>query len=140
MIRFTYNTDFLLNNESEVAELISTVAISKGKSIDKFFYHFVSKAKIQQVNNDHLKHNFVTDVITFDYSDDKLISAEAFVCPEEVLKNAKRYSQPADNEVIRVLLHAVLHVLGYDDKSKESRQEMRKQEDHFLAIFNKKHK
>ena len=140
MIRFTYNTDFLLNNESEVAELINTVAISKGKSIDKFFYHFVSEAKIQQVNNDHLKHNFVTDVITFDYSDDKLISAEAFVCPEEVLKNSKRYSQTSENEVIRVLLHAVLHVLGYDDKSKESRQEMRNQEDHFLAIFNKKHK
>ena len=140
MIHFTYNTDFFLNNEPVVAELINTVAISKGKSIEKFFYHFVSETKIQQVNNDHLKHNFVTDVITFDYSDDKVISAEAFVCPEEVFKNAKRYSQPADNEVIRVLLHAVLHVLGYDDNSKESRQEMRKQEDHFLAIFNKKHK
>ncbi|GIS21245.1 MAG: endoribonuclease YbeY [Bacteroidota bacterium] len=140
MIHFTYNTDFFLNNEPEVAELINIVAISKGKSIDKFFYHFVSETKIQQVNNDHLKHNFVTDVITFDYSDDKTISAEAFVCPEEVLKNAKIYSQPPENEVIRVLLHAVLHVLGYDDKSKESRQEMRKQEDHFLAIFNKKHK
>ena len=140
MIRFTYNTDFLLNNEPEVAELINTVAVSKGKSIDNFFYHFVSEAKIQQVNNDHLNHNFITDVITFDYSDDKAISAEAFVCPEEVLKNAKRYSQSSENEVVRVLLHAVLHVLGYDDKSKESRQEMRKQEDHFLAIFNKKHK
>tara|TARA_B100001564_G_scaffold300821_1_gene267909 strand:+ start:462 stop:884 length:423 start_codon:yes stop_codon:yes gene_type:complete len=140
MIHFTYNTDFSLNNEPAVAELIKTVAVSKGKSIDKFFYHFVSETKIQQVNNDHLKHNFVTDVITFDYSDDKAISAEAFVCPEEVFKNAKRYSQPAENEVVRVLLHAVLHVLGYDDKSKESRQKMRKQEDHFLAIFNKKHK
>ena len=140
MIRFTYNTDFLLNNEPEVAELINTVAVSKGKSIDKFFYHFVSEAKIQQVNNDHLNHNFITDVITFDYSVDKAISAEAFVCPEEVLKNAKRHSQTSENEVVRVLLHAVLHVLGYDDKSKESRQEMRKQEDHFLAIFNKKHK
>ena len=140
MIRFTYNTDFLLNNEPEVAELINTVAVSKGKSIDKFFYHFVSESKIQQVNNDHLNHNFITDVITFDYSVDKAISAEAFVCPEEVLKNAKRYSQSSENEVVRVLLHAVLHVLGYDDKSKESRQEMRKQEDHFLAIFNKKHK
>ena len=140
MIRFTYNTDFFLNNEPEVAELINTVAVSKGKSIDKFFYHFVSESKIQQVNNDHLNHNFITDVITFDYSVDKAISAEAFVCPEEVLKNAKRYSQSSENEVVRVLLHAVLHVLGYDDKSKESRQEMRKQEDHFLAIFNKKHK
>ena len=89
MIHFTYNTDFFLNNEPAVAELINTVAISKGKTIDKFFYHFVSETKIQQVNNDHLRHNFVTDVITFDYSDDKLISAEAFVCPEEVSKTLK---------------------------------------------------
>ena len=140
MIHFNYNTDFSLNNESEIAELLNTVAASKDKSIDKFFFHFVSETKIQQINNDHLKHDFVTDVITFDYSGDKAISAEAFVCPEEVFKNAKRYSQPAENEVVRVLLHAVLHVLGYDDKSKESRQKMRKQEDHFLAIFNKKHK
>ena len=140
MIHFTYNTDFFLNNEPEVAELINTVAVSKGKSIDKFFYHFVSETKIQQVNKDHLKHDFVTDVITFDYSNDKEISAEAFVCTSEVFKNAKRYGQPIENELVRVLLHAALHVLGYDDKSKESRQEMRKQEDHFLAIFNKKHK
>ena len=54
MIRFTYNTDFLLNNEPEVAELINTVAISKGKSIDKFFYHFVSETKIQQVNEENV--------------------------------------------------------------------------------------
>ena len=140
MIHFTYNTGFSLNNEPAVVELINTVVDSKGKSIDKFFYHFVSETKIQQVNKDHLKHNFVTDVITFDYSDDKEISAEAFVCQEEVFKNAKIHSQTTENEVIRVLLHAVLHVLGYDDKSKESRQKMRQQEDRFLAIFNKKHK
>ena len=79
-------------------------------------------------------------MITFDYSVDKAIRAEAFVCPEEVLKHAKRYSQASENEVVRVLLHAVLHGLGYDDKSKVSRQDMRKQEEHFLAIFNKKHK
>ena len=140
MIHFTYNTDFSLNSEHAVAELINSVAISKGKSIDKFFYHFVSETKIQQVNKEHLKHDFVTDVITFDYSNDKEICAEAFVCASEVFKNAKRYGQPIENEMVRVLLHAVLHVLGYDDKSKASSQEMRKQEDRFLAVFNKKHK
>lgn len=140
MIHFTYNTDFSLNNESAVAELLNTVAVSKGTSIDKFFFHFVSEAKIKQVNNDHLKHDFVTDVIAFDYSDDKVISAEAFVCPSEVFKNANRYSQSIENEIVRVLLHAMLHVLGYDDKTEKSRQEMRKQEDSFLALFNKKDK
>ena len=140
MIHFTYNTDFSLKNESAVAELLDTVIVSKGKSIDKLFFYFVSEPKMQQVNNNHLNHDFVTDVITFDYSDDKAIRAEAFVCPEEVFKNAQRHSQSIENEMVRVLLHAVLHVLGYDDKSKESRQEMRKQEDRFLSVFKKKHK
>ena len=140
MIHFAYNTDFFLSDESVVAELLNTVAVSKGSSIDKFFFYFVSAAKIQQVNNDHLKHDFVTDVITFDYSDGKEISAEAYICPEQVFKNAKRYSQSIENETVRVLLHAVLHVLGYDDKTEESRQEMRKQEDRFLSVFNQKHK
>ena len=140
MIHFTYNTDFSLNNEPAVAELIKTVAVSKGKSIDKLFFYFVSETKMQQVNRNHLNHDFVTDVITFDYSDDKGIRAEAFICPSEVLKNAKRYKQPIENEVVRVVLHALLHVLGYDDKTKKSRQEMRKQEDSFLAAFNKKRK
>ena len=140
MIHFTYNTDFSLNNESAVAKLLDTIIVSKGKSIDKLFFYFVSETKMQQVNSNHLNHDFVTDVITFDYSDDKVIRAEAFICPSEVLKNAKRYKQHAENEVVRVILHALLHVLGYDDKTKNSRQEMRKQEDSFLASFNKKHK
>ena len=140
MIHFTYNTDFSLNNESAVAKLLDTIIVSKGKSIDKLFFYFVSETKMQQVNSNHLNHDFVTDVITFDYSDDRGISAEAFICPSEVLKNAKRYKQPTENEVVRVILHALLHVLGYDDKTKNSRQEMRKQEDSFLAAFNKMHK
>ena len=140
MIHFTYNTDFSLNNESAVAKLLDTIIVSKGKSIDKLFFYFVSETKMEQVNSNHLNHDFVTDVITFDYSDDKVIRAEAFICPSEVLKNAKRYKQHAENEVVRVILHALLHVLGYDDKTKNSRQEMRKQEDSFLAAFNKMHK
>ena len=140
MIHFTYNTDFLIEDELPIIDLLKTVAFSKGKPINKFFFHFVSESKIQQVNKDHLTHDYVTDVITFDYSDERGIRAEAFICPSEVLKNAKRYKQPAENEVVRVVLHALLHVLGYDDKTKKSRQEMRKQEDSFLASFNKKHK
>ena len=77
MIHFTYNTDFSLKNESAVAELLDTVIVSKGKSIDKLFFYFVSETKMQQVNSNHLNHDFVTDVITFDYSDDKAIRAEA---------------------------------------------------------------
>ena len=140
MIHFTYNTDFSLEHELAITDLLNTVALSKGKSINKFFFHFVSEAKIQKVNNDHLAHDFVTDVITFDYSEGNEINAEAFVCPAEALKNAKKYKQSLENEIVRVVLHALLHVLGYDDKTEKSRKEMRDQGDCFLAVFNKKYK
>ena len=140
MIHFNYNIDFSLNDELAITDLLKTVALSNGKSIKKFFFHFVSEAEIQQVNKYHLNHDFVTDVITFDYSVDKKISAEAFICPAEVLKNAKSYKQSIDNEHVRVVLHALLHVVGYDDKTDKSKKEMRKQEEYFLAVFNKKYK
>ena len=140
MIHFTYNTSFSLEHELAITDLLNTVAVTKGKSINKLFFHFVSEAKIQQVNNDHLAHDFVTDVITFDYSEGEEINAEAFVCPPEVLKNAKTYKQSFDNEIVRVLLHALLHVLGYDDKTEKNRKEMREQEDCFLSVFKKKYK
>ena len=140
MIHYIYNTHYLIEDEPAITAMLKTVASSKGKVINKFFFHFVSESKIQKLNKDHLTHDYVTDVITFDYSDDKAINAEAFICPSEVLKNAKRYNQPAENEVVRVVLHALLHVLGYDDNTKESRKEMRKQEDSFIAAFNKRHK
>ena len=140
MIPFTHNTSLSLVHELVITDLLKTIARSKGKSINKLFFHFVSEAKIQQVNNDHLAHDFVTDVITFDYSEGKEINAEAFVCPPEVFKNSKTYNQSSEKETVRVLLHALLHVLGYDDKSEENRKEMREQEDSFLAVFNQNHK
>ena len=140
MIHFTYNTDFSLEHELAITDLLNTVAVSKEKSINKFFFYFVSEAKIQQVNNDHLSHDFVTDVITFDYSEGKEINAEAFICPEEAFKNAKTYKQPHENEIVRLILHALLHVLGYDDKTEKKRKKMREQENSFLAAFNQKHK
>ena len=140
MIHYIYNTHYLIEDEPAITAMLKTVASSKGKVINKFFFHFVSESKIQQLNKDYLTHDFVTDVITFDYSEDKAINAEAFICPSEVLKNAKRYNQPVENEVVRVVLHALLHVLGYDDNTKKSRKEMRKQEDSFIAAFNKRHK
>tara|TARA_S200000501_G_scaffold216230_2_gene202924 strand:+ start:1563 stop:1985 length:423 start_codon:yes stop_codon:yes gene_type:complete len=140
MICFKYSTNFSLDDELSVIKLLRSVALSNRKEIKKFFFYFVSEEEILKVNNNHLNHNFVTDVITFDYSEGKDIKAEAYICPSEVFKNARIYKQTLENEVVRVVLHALLHVVGYDDKTNERKQEMRKQEDSYLAVFKKKHK
>ena len=140
MIHFKYSTNFSLDDELSVIKLLRSVALSNGKEIKKFFFYFVSEDEILKVNSNHLNHNFVTDVITFDYSEGKDINAEAYICPSEVLKNATIYKETPENEVVRVVLHALLHVVGYDDKTMESKQEMRRQEDSYLAVFKKKHK
>ena len=140
MICFKYSTNFSLDDELSVIKLLRSVALSNRKEIKKFFFYFVSEEEILKVNNNHLNHNFVTDVITFDYSEGKDIKAEAYICPSEVFKNARIYKQTLENEVVRVVLHALLHVVGYDDKTNERKQEMRKQEDSYLAVLKKKHK
>ena len=140
MIDFIHTTPFLLKNTEELRKLLLHVSIQEGYTLSQFYFHFVSADEITRINKNHLSHDYATDVITFDYSTDKELKAEAYICPEVVQSNAKKYRQTLENEMVRVLLHSVLHVLGYDDKTQESRQEMRNQEDCFLSVFSKKHK
>ena len=79
MIKFNYTTGFVLQNEKPINKLMFFLSIKEGVTISKLLYHFVSKTKITEINKTHLSHNYSTDVITFDYSDDNTIIAEAFI-------------------------------------------------------------
>ena len=96
----------------------------------------MSKTKITEINKTHLSHNYSTDVITFDYSDSNTIVAEAFVCPEEILLNAESFSQSVEDETVRVVIHALLHLCGYDDKTKTGSNEMRAKEDFYINEYH----
>ena len=135
MIQFIYNTSFRLSNEKNVSEWVTFIAKSEGVTLKKVFYNYVSLKDIRALNKKHLSHDYVTDVLTFDYSSKKDISGDVFICQEQVEENAKNYSQSAENETIRVVCHAILHLCGYSDTAEDHILEMRSKEDHYLKVF-----
>ncbi len=135
MIDFIHTTPFVLKNPEELRKLLLHVSIQEGYTLSRFYFHFISAEEITRINKNHLSHDYATDVITFDYSTDKELKAEAYICPEVVRSNAEKYRQTAENEMVRVLVHALLHVCGHDDKADESKLKMRKKEDLYIKIY-----
>ena len=129
------NTPFVLKSTEEIRKLLLHVSLQEGYVLSQFYFHFVSPEEITRINKNHLSHDYATDVITFDYSTDKEIKAEAYICPEQVMSNAKKYSQTPENEMVRVLVHSLLHVCGHDDKTDESKLKMRNKEDLYIKIY-----
>ena len=135
MIDFIHTTAFVLRNTEELRKFLLHVSVQEGYTLSQFYFHFVSGEEITRINKNHLSHDYATDVITFDYSRDKELKAEAYICPEEVQSNAKKYRQTLENEMVRVLVHALLHVCGHDDNADESKLEMRNKEDLYIKIY-----
>tara|TARA_X000001036_G_scaffold139065_1_gene131820 strand:+ start:1286 stop:1708 length:423 start_codon:yes stop_codon:yes gene_type:complete len=136
MIKFNFATDFVLQNERTINRLLVFISSKEDRTISKLHYHFVSKSKIIEINKSHLSHDYSTDVITFDYSDANTIIAEAFICPEETLINAEVFYQSIEDEMLRVVIHALLHLCGYDDKTKLGSSEMRAKEDFYINEYH----
>jgi rRNA maturation RNase YbeY len=87
------------------------------------------------LNKKHLQHNFHTDIITFDYNEGILISGDLFISLDRIKDNAKLYNVTTKQELFRVIIHGVLHLLGFKDKTKTEQQEMRNKEDEALSLF-----
>lgn len=93
---------------------------------------YVDEAQILDINKQYLGHNYVTDVISFDLSDENNSIGEVYVCLQQAERQAKEYEVSLENELCRLAIHGVLHILGFDDKTKEEKQKMHKLEDIFL--------
>jgi rRNA maturation RNase YbeY len=90
------------------------------------------------INKDFLNHDSHTDVITFNYSLDNKIEGEIFISEFMLIQNAKKLFQSADNELLRLISHGLLHLLGYKDNDKAKKKEMSKEEDFFIKLFHVK--
>ena len=140
MIEFTFNTDFMLDNKKQISDWLLSLAKSEGFTIINLHYNFVSAEKIQSINNQFLNHDYPTDVIAFDYCEDKELSGEVFVCQKIVEQNAVYYAQTPENETLRVLCHALLHLCGYKDKNSKDLAVMRSAEDKAIGAFHSTYK
>jgi probable rRNA maturation factor len=98
---------------------------------------FVTGRSIRKINREHLGHDYVTDIVTFDLRIKGLIpfDGELVICPAEALRNARAFGQPIEQEVLRYVAHGILHLLGYDDATAKQRAVMRKEENKLLALI-----
>ncbi len=112
---------------------IKGVAAGHGKKVGDIAYIFCSDAKILEVNNQYLGHNYYTDIITFDYTDGDVIGGDIFISVDTVKSNADELGIPFDTELHRILIHGILHLCGFKDKNPVDKAEMTRQEDAALT-------
>jgi len=111
------------------------IASSEKKKIKNLVYIFCSDDELLQINQQFLKHNTYTDIITFDYSESRFISGEIYISTERVTENAIKEKVLFDEELIRVIAHGLLHLCGYKDKSTAHKKTMRIAENKAIKAF-----
>lgn len=128
--------EFQLDNQKVYRNVLIQCAEEENKRIKKITYYFVDEKDILSVNRDFLNHDYITDIITFDNSFLQTIEGEIFICIPEVKRNAKSHSGGNFyNELNRVILHGILHLIGYKDENDEERLVMREKESYYLQYF-----
>lgn len=139
MISFNYETDFQLENEAAFEEWISRVIASEGKEEGEISYIFCDDEYLHKINVEYLNHDDLTDIISFDYSEGKILQGDIFISVERVRDNAVDFNVPFDDELKRVIIHGVLHYCGYKDKSEKDEALMRSKEDEKVLMFHVEH-
>ena len=114
---------------------IKKVAASYGRKVGEIGYLFVDDEKILEVNNEYLGHDYYTDIITFDYDEDDIISGDLVISLDTVRSNAELFSKPYEEELCRVIIHGILHLCGINDKGPGEREIMEQEENKALALL-----
>ena len=129
------NIKFTLPKKSKLKLWIENTIKSEKKIGLAVCYTFVSDEALLKMNKEYLNHNTYTDIITFDYSEQKKITGDIFISIDRVKENAKKFKVKFEDELNRVIIHGVLHLCGYKDKTKTDALTMRKKENKYLLIF-----
>ena len=138
MVRY-YNdsTTYRLREKRKVAAWLKMVAEQEGYTLGDVTYIFCSSEVHRKMNIDYIGHDYFTDIITFDYSEleEGVVSGDIFIDVETVTDNARIYGVTAREEMLRVVVHGVLHLCGQKDKDPEDEKEMHRKEDKYLAMY-----
>ena len=125
--------DFELKKDLSITKWLKDVISTENKELGEINYIFCDDQYLLKKNQEYLKHDTFTDIITFDYTEQNRINADIFISIERVKENAITFAVPFDNELRRVIIHGVLHLMGYADKSEEDTETMRSKENFYLS-------
>ncbi|WP_010228204.1 rRNA maturation RNase YbeY [Gillisia marina] len=135
-INFYSENDFILEDEAQYVSWIENVIVSEGKSLEEISYIFCDDEYLLKINIEYLDHDTYTDIITFDYSVGKILQGDIYISTERVRENSETFGVNFDEELRRVLIHGVLHLSGYKDKSVEEAARMRSKEEEKMKLFH----
>lgn len=136
MISFsTVETDYNLKNKLKVKNWVKSILETEGKTAGDITYIFCNDEYLLGINEKYLKHDTLTDIITFDYSENGILSGDIFISIERVKENMGSFDTTLDQELGRVMAHGVLHLSGYKDKTSVDKKMMRSKEDFYLASY-----
>ncbi len=135
MIGFNYETKFKLEDEDKISSWIVNAIQTENRKEGEINYVFCDDDYLLKLNVEFLDHDTLTDIISFDYSVGKELHGDIFISIERVIDNAKDLDLSFIDELMRVIVHGVLHYCGYKDKTDEDAKLMRKKEDYYLNLI-----
>lgn len=134
LVRFHIIEPFLFHGKKKLKEAVSELMAEEGKTFISLDFIFCSDKYLLEINMNYLKHDDLTDIITFDLSDDpETIKGEVYISVERIRDNSILFNVSFIDELVRVVFHGALHLCGYKDKSKKEKNEIRRKEDYYLS-------
>ena len=135
---FSEKKPFSIPNKKKIRVLIKQLCLNEKKDLSFLNLIFCSDEYLLEINKKHLNHDYFTDVITFDFSEDnKNIEGDVYISVDRVADNAIKYKQEKDSELIRTIIHGTLHLFGYKDKTKKEKEIMTSKENKYLSLYRK---
>jgi probable rRNA maturation factor len=135
---FFENKSVSLQNRTALKTFIQSLFKIEGRQIESINYIFCSDKRLLEINRQFLKHDYYTDIITFDLSESSLVNAEIYISLDRIRDNANKQGNTLRSELHRVIFHGALHLCGYRDKSTSEIKAMREREDHYLKKWLRK--
>lgn len=136
MITFNYELDFSLQKEEQYEAWIESIIASEGFLTGEINYIFCTDEYLHDINVKYLDHDTLTDIISFDYTENQVVGGDIFISIERVKDNAADFAVAFDVELLRVMAHGVLHYCGYKDKGEEDEALMRQKEEEKMKMFH----
>ena len=133
MKNLAVNSNYKFIEKRKIHSLVNSLSKSLNFKIQSLEINFIGQKEVLEINKAHLNHNYFTDIITFNYSgDNKLLDGEILISVDDAIENAKNYKVSLNEETCRLVIHGILHLLGYNDISTSEKRKMKLMENKLL--------